>query len=102
MARAALRSWLRKVQHQVAQPSRPQQRRIERVEAIGCGQNDDVATIFQAIQLGHEGVQHAVIDAMHRFAAAARPMASISSQNMTTGTSGSAAAASRATRKISR
>ena len=45
---------LGEMQHQVSQPPRPHQCRIDRVHAVGCGQNDDIAALFKAIQLGHE------------------------------------------------
>ena len=61
---------LREVQHQITQPAGPQQSWVEGIKAIGSGQNDDVASILKAIQFGHEGVQHAVIDSMSRLASA--------------------------------
>jgi len=72
------------VQNEIAEPSRPQEGRIERIQPIGSRQDDNVVSqILEAIDLGHKSIQHAVVDAM-RFPAAA-PIASISSQNITTG-----------------
>ncbi|MGA7350910.1 MAG: hypothetical protein WBX06_07110, partial [Acidobacteriaceae bacterium] len=52
------------MQYQIAEPSGPQQSWIERIQPISRRQNDNISPTFQAINLSHKSVQHAVVNSV--------------------------------------